>query len=74
MLYYECKQEKDTLKNQKGNYMFYIKFVLIESATVIRQWTCTNEYSSKEEAMKFAQNVSKGFNGTTLQLYYYIIH
>ena len=53
--------------------MFYIKFLLLENTTVMKQWTCTNQYATKEDAMKFAQNVSKGFNGTNLQLYYYIV-
>ena len=73
MIIYICKEEKETPKNQKGYYMFYIKFLLLENTTVMKQWTCTNQYATKEDAMKFAQNVSKGFNGTNLQLYYYIV-
>ena len=54
--------------------MYQMSFVVIANGNVIHKWTCSEKFSTKEDAMKFAQNVAKSFNGTDWNLYYRIVH
>ena len=53
--------------------MYQMCFVMLAGETVLRKWTCMERFNSKEDAMHFAQNTAKAFNGCDVKVYYYIV-
>lgn len=53
---------------------YQMQFIMIKGTEVVHQWECTDRFGSKEDAMRFAQNVAKGFNGSQMKVYYRIVH
>lgn len=52
--------------------IYTMHFIMVRGTEIIHSWECTNGFYNKEEAMKFAQNVIKGFNGSNIVIYYRI--
>jgi len=54
--------------------MHQIHYLLLNSKQIIvADWVNPQKFNTKEEAMKFAQNTSKSFNGSCYNIYYRII-
>lgn len=54
--------------------MYQMSFVMLMGETILHRWTCTEQFDSKEAAMRFAQNTAKAFNGSDVRVYYCIVH
>lgn len=54
--------------------MYQIQFLLLNSErTIVSSWVNLKKFPTKEEAMKFAQNTSKSFNGSCYNVFYRIV-
>lgn len=55
--------------------MFYqIQFIMLDDHSTIHAiWTNPQNFPTKEDAMRFAQNTAKGFNGSNYKLFYRIL-
>ena len=53
---------------------FYVQFLMTQNDTLVDKWTSSDFFFTKEDAQKFAQNTSKGFNGSKYNLFYRIIN
>ena len=54
--------------------IYSIQFIMTNGATILHQWSNTERFCSKEDAMKFAQDTAKAFNGSGYKLYYRIVY
>ena len=56
--------------------MFYqIQFIMLDDHNTIHAiWTNSQNFSAKEDAMRFAQNIAKGFNGSNYKIFYRVVN
>ncbi len=54
--------------------MYQISFVMVREDQIVKQWLNTERFSNKNDAMVFAQNVAKGFNGSNYLVFYRIVY
>ena len=53
--------------------IYYIQFLMTNDEAILHKWDYSERFCSKEDAMKFAQNTAKAFNGSKRKLFYRIM-
>lgn len=54
--------------------MYQIHFLLLnDEHAIVTNWINPKKFPTKEEAMKFAQNTAKSFNGSCYNIFYRVV-
>jgi len=54
--------------------MYQIHFLLLNGEhAIIANWVNSNRFPTKEDAMRFAQNTAKSFNGSCYNIFYRVV-
>ena len=54
--------------------MHQISFIMVHENQIVKRWRNTERFANKNDAMVFAQNVAKGFNGSDYIVFYRIVY